>query len=119
VGGVVQGKGKKNCVRLEVICDDFLYISHINFGPPGARNDLNILNSSDHFNRIRTGRWPSTRPEKIIGTLPLTWYYYLADGINLCAAYSSRLSPTLAHTRKRRFPDSRRRCGWESSAYST
>jgi hypothetical protein len=53
-----KGKEKKKCVRLEVICVDLRYISHINSGSPGARNDLNILNSSDHFNRIRTSRWP-------------------------------------------------------------
>jgi Plant transposon protein len=76
-----KGMEKKKCVRLEVICDDFLYISRMSFVSPGARNDLNILYSSDHFNRIRMGRWPPTMPETMIGTLPLTWYYYLADGI--------------------------------------
>jgi Plant transposon protein len=42
---------------------------------------LYILNSSDHFNRIRMGRWPPMRPGTMIGTLPLTLYYYRADGI--------------------------------------
>jgi hypothetical protein len=79
--GMFKGKDKKKCVRLEVICDDFLYIWQMNFGSPGARNDLNILHSSDHFNRIRMGLWPPTRPEKMIGNLPLRWYYYLADDI--------------------------------------
>jgi hypothetical protein len=81
VGGDVKGKEKKKCVRLEAMCDDFLYISHIIFGSPRAINDLNILNSSDHFHRIRTGRWPPMRPEKMIWTLPLTRHHYLVDGI--------------------------------------
>jgi hypothetical protein len=76
-----KGMEKKKCARLEVICDDFLYISRMSFGSPGARNDLNILNSSDHFNRIRMGRWPPTISETMIGTLSLARYYYLADGI--------------------------------------
>jgi Plant transposon protein len=75
-----KGKDKKKCVRLEVICDDFLYIWHMNFGSPGARNDL-VQHSSDHSNRIRMGLWPPTRPETMIGNLLLRWYYYLADGI--------------------------------------
>jgi Plant transposon protein len=27
------------------------------------------------------GLWLPTRPETMIGTMPLTWYYCLADGI--------------------------------------
>jgi hypothetical protein len=72
--GQFKGKKKKKCVRMEVICDDYLSISHLNFGSPGARNYLNILNSSDLFNKIRTGRYPPSRPETMIRSLPLTWY---------------------------------------------
>lgn len=57
---------------MEVITDDFLYIWHCNFGAPGSKNDINFLNQSSLFNKIRMGLWPPQRPETNVSGLPLT-----------------------------------------------
>jgi Plant transposon protein len=79
--GADKGKDKKPVCRMEVVIDDFLRIYHCMFGAPGAKNDLNILNQSTIFNEVCLGNWPPVRPETSISGMPLTWYYYLADGI--------------------------------------
>jgi Plant transposon protein len=76
-----KGKSKKPCNRMEIVCDDYLYIWHVMFGTPGSKNNINILHSSTLFNKIRTGAWPPCRPETVISGMPLTWYYYLTNGI--------------------------------------
>jgi hypothetical protein len=38
--GQYRGKEGKSCCRLEVVCDDSLYIWLLNFGTPGSRNDI-------------------------------------------------------------------------------
>lgn len=67
--------------RMEVVCDDFLYIWHVMFGTPGSKNDINIMDQSPLFNAVRNGRWPPIRPETSLNGLALNWYYYLTDGI--------------------------------------
>lgn len=79
--GQCKGKDKFPTLRMEVICDDFLRIWHLNFGAPGAKNDIQIMNASQHFNRIRLGQWPSLLPSMTIEGLYVDWIYYLADGI--------------------------------------
>jgi Plant transposon protein len=76
-----KGKNKKPCNRMDFFCDDYLYIWHVMFGTPGLKNDINSINYSTLFNKIRTGAWPPFRPETVISSMPLTWYYYLVDGI--------------------------------------
>ena len=54
----------------------------MNFGAPGARNDLQIMNSSALFNRVRTGSWPPARPDELdIDGFKLNWFYLLCDDI--------------------------------------
>jgi hypothetical protein len=79
--GQYTGKEKKPCNRLEIVCDDFLRIWHVNFGSPGSRNDISIYHQSRLFNDIRVGKWPDVEPEIIIGEFSLTWFYMLSDGI--------------------------------------
>jgi hypothetical protein len=79
--GLCKGKGPKPGLRMEVICDDFLRIWWLNFGAPGAKNDVNILNQSLFFNKIRTGVWPPTLPEVEVAGFKFNWFYFLADGI--------------------------------------
>jgi Plant transposon protein len=53
-----KGKDSKPAVRMEIICDDFLRIWWLNFGSPGAKNDINIYEQSDFFSKLRIGAWP-------------------------------------------------------------
>ena len=76
-----KGKERKTLNRMEVVCDGYLRIWHVNFGAPGAKNDIQIMNASPLFNSLRTGKWPSTRPEIEVGGFKLKWYYFLADSI--------------------------------------
>jgi Plant transposon protein len=76
-----KGISKKPCNRMEIVCDDYQYIWHVMFGTPGSKNEINILHYSTLFKKIRTGAWPPCRPETVISGMPLTWYYYLVDGI--------------------------------------
>jgi Plant transposon protein len=79
--GNYKGKDRKPTCRLEVICDDYLYIWHVCFGSPGSKNDISIMNNSDLFNAIRVGKWPPCRPDFAIAGKRVNWFYYLADGI--------------------------------------
>jgi Plant transposon protein len=80
--GQCKGKDGTTNVRMEVICDGFLRIYWVKFGAPGARNDLQIMNSSAFFNRIRTGSWPPACPDELdIDGFKLNWFYLLCDGI--------------------------------------
>jgi Plant transposon protein len=78
------------------MCDDVLWIWWINFGALGAKNDLQIFNQSKLFNKIRTGMWPPSLPEIDVAGYPLTWFYFLVDGIypRLRFLISSCASPT-------------------------
>jgi Plant transposon protein len=91
-----KGKLKKPCNRMEIVCDDYLYIWHVMFGTPGSKNDINSLHYSTLFNKIRTGAWPPCRPETVISGMPLTWYYYLVDGIYPGFQFSSQHFPIRA-----------------------
>jgi len=76
-----KGAAKKPTLRLEAVCDDYLYCWHLNLGVPGSKNDLNILYASSLFQRIRQGSWPTSQPKSTIAGMALTWFYYLTDGI--------------------------------------
>jgi hypothetical protein len=60
--GRYRGRDKKPNVRLKVVCDDNLHIWHWFFGVPGSRNDLNILDFSPLFCKVRAGEWPRAAP---------------------------------------------------------
>jgi hypothetical protein len=45
------GKDKKPTIRMEVICDDYLILWWMNFGAPGAKNDINIFYQSPFLTR--------------------------------------------------------------------
>lgn len=73
--------GRKPCLRLEAVCDDYLYCWHLGFGTPGAKNDLNIPYASKLFRSIRQGLWPPSRPQSSIAGFSLSWFYYLTDDV--------------------------------------
>jgi hypothetical protein len=79
--GLCKGKDSKPVLRMEGICDDFLWIWWVNFGAPGAKNDVQIFHHSPLFNSIRTGVWPPALPQIDIAGYPLKWFYLLTDGI--------------------------------------
>jgi hypothetical protein len=53
------------------------------FGTTGSENDIDIMNSSTLCNDVRTGKWPPCRPDTTIAGYPLTWFYYVTDGVYL------------------------------------
>lgn len=79
--GQYEGKEKKPVCRLEVVCDDKLRIWHVAFGMPGAMNDLSILDQSEFFNKVRSGRWLPVRPQFCVAGFNIELFYYLVDGI--------------------------------------
>lgn len=79
--GQYIGKEGKPTLRLEVVSDDSLWIWHIMFGVPGAKNDKSIVNQSTLFNDIRSGTWPPYKPHIIVSGETIDWFYYLSDGI--------------------------------------
>lgn len=83
VGWQGQCKGKDKCptVRMEVVCDDYLRIWHLNFGAPGAKNDRQIFNQSGLFNKVRLGTWPPSLGTMELEGLYVDWLYFLCDGI--------------------------------------
>jgi Plant transposon protein len=56
--GQFKGEVKKPCCHLEVVTDDKLYIWHMMFGTPGAKNDINVMRNddicSDKLTKFRT-----------------------------------------------------------------
>jgi hypothetical protein len=79
--GMCKGKDLKPTVRMEVTMDDFLRIYWLNFGITGSKNDIQIVNQSPFFNRIRSGRWPPACPSLNMCGFALKRFYFLADGI--------------------------------------
>jgi len=79
--GQYKGKEGKPTIRMETVCDDKLWTWSMEFGAPGAKNDVSILSQSRFFNDIRTGKWPSFRPSVNIAGTNINWFYFLSDGI--------------------------------------
>lgn len=66
---------------MEVICSLDLWIRSFQFGLPGAMNDLNILEVSNHFQRMLAGEIPVETPSYILQGKLFNWFYYLTDSI--------------------------------------
>jgi Plant transposon protein len=67
-----RGKEKKAECRMEVVCDDYLYIWNLMFGIPGSKNYINIMNASPLFSDIRAGNWPPCRAQIDVARFPLS-----------------------------------------------
>ena len=82
--GQHKGKGKKNTLILEVICDPDNYIWYSFFGEPGSLNDLNILDKLTIVGSILNGMMELRLPQElhylINGTVQ-NYLYFLVDGI--------------------------------------
>jgi hypothetical protein len=57
-----KGRSKRSEIRMEVICDESLWIWHAFFGCPGSYNDINILNCSPLFSDVLAGNFPPGAP---------------------------------------------------------
>lgn len=79
--GIMKGKDGEPTLRMEAICDLDLWVWSFQFGLPGAFNDLNILEVSNHFNRVLAGEFPQVEPSYTLSGEVFNWYYYLTDGI--------------------------------------
>jgi hypothetical protein len=79
--GVHTGKDGKPVLRMEVLSDDYLRIWRILFGYPGSMNDLSILAHSPLMQKIRNGESPLAIPEVDIGSMTLSSFYFIVDGI--------------------------------------
>jgi Plant transposon protein len=84
LAGQHKGKGEKNTIVLEAICDGDLYIWYSFFGSPGSLNDINILDRSSIVASILNGsfdlRLPVEQQYTINGTTR-DYFYFLVDGI--------------------------------------
>ena len=72
--GQYIGKEGKPALRLEIVCDDQLWVWHLKFGIPGAQNGVSITNQSKLFNDIRTGKWPPRTPSLNIAGRDINWF---------------------------------------------
>jgi hypothetical protein len=79
--GAHTGKFGKPVLRMKVLCDDYLRIWSISFGYPESMNDLSIMAHSPLMQKIRNGEWPLAIPEVNIGSMTLSWFYFIVDGI--------------------------------------
>lgn len=79
--GIMKGKDGEPNVRMEAICDLDIWVWSFQFGLPGAFNDLNILEVSNHFNRVLAGEFPQVKASYTLSGEVFHWYYYLTDGI--------------------------------------
>jgi hypothetical protein len=79
--GVHTGKEGKAVLRMEVLADEYLRIWSISFGYPGSLNNLSIMARSPLMQRMRNGEWPLAIPEVNIGSMTLSWFYFIVDGI--------------------------------------
>lgn len=79
--GIMKGKDGAPSLRMEAICSLYLWIWSLQFGLPGAMNDLNILEVSDHFSRVLNGSFPPVTPSYEVNGKTFDWFYYLTDGI--------------------------------------
>ena len=77
--GAFQGKSGKKTVILEAVASHDLWIWHANFGHPGSCNDLNVLDRSNLFQSIVTGKAPEVSFTVNGNTYNMA--YFLADGI--------------------------------------
>lgn len=76
----VRGEEIVPTVTLEAIMGETLWIWNTFLGLPGCRNDVNVLDPSNLFNKIRSGTYPPDIQYTIAGVkrdIP----YWLLDGI--------------------------------------
>jgi len=79
--GIMVGKDGKSTVRMEVVCSLDLWVWSFQLGLPGAFNDLNILEVSNHFQEVLCGAFPPIYPSYTLSGKNFNWFYYLTDGI--------------------------------------
>ena len=84
LAGQHQGhaEGGKKTLILEAICDHRKYFWQVNFGDPGALNDINVLDRSSIVGGLISGDFSvkTTAPYSINGRMR-DWSYFLVDGI--------------------------------------
>ncbi|XP_071741095.1 protein ALP1-like [Rutidosis leptorrhynchoides] len=78
-GQYTRGDHKKPTIMLEAVASYDLWIWHAFFGMAGSNNDINVLNQSYVFDKLKKGTSPLA-PFEVNGN-QYTKGYYLADGI--------------------------------------
>ncbi|XP_071694284.1 protein ALP1-like [Rutidosis leptorrhynchoides] len=78
-GQYTRGDHKKPTIMLEAVASYDLWIWHAFFGMTGSNNDINVLNQSYVFDKLKKGTSPLA-PFEVNGN-QYTKGYYLADGI--------------------------------------
>ena len=85
IAGQHKGKGEKNTLVLEAICDGDLYIWYSFFGEPGSLNDLNILDKSSIVGSLMDGSFDLRLQDEnlhyVINGTKRDYFYFLVDGI--------------------------------------
>ncbi|XP_071695261.1 uncharacterized protein [Rutidosis leptorrhynchoides] len=102
-GQYTRGDHKKPTLMLEAVASYDLWIWHAFFGMADSNNDINVLNQSPIFDKLKNGTFPSA-PFEVYGH-EYSKGYYLADGIypnwaTLVKGYSCPTEePTIKFTR--------------------
>ncbi|XP_071699763.1 uncharacterized protein [Rutidosis leptorrhynchoides] len=76
-GQYTRGDHKKPTLMLEAVASYDLWIWHAFFGMAGSNNDINVLNQSPIFDKLKNGTFPSA-PFEVNGH-EYSKGYYLAD----------------------------------------
>jgi hypothetical protein len=77
--GYYEGHVDGPTMILEAMASQDLWIRHSFFGLPGSLNDINVLQRSPLFQRLKNGTSPPV--EYFVNGNKYTMGYYLADGI--------------------------------------
>ncbi|XP_071688314.1 protein ALP1-like [Rutidosis leptorrhynchoides] len=102
-GQYTMGDHKKPTLMLEAVASYDLWIWHAFFGMASSNNDINVLNQSPIFDKLKNGTFPSA-PFEVNGHEHSKGYYH-ADGIypdwaTLVKGYSCPTEePTIKFTR--------------------
>ena len=70
--GVMRGKEGRSVLSMKVVADLYLWIWSFHFGLPGGFNDLNVLEVSNHLEKLLAGDYnfpPLNRPILLTGSV--------------------------------------------------
>lgn len=96
----LHGKRRKQCLRIELLCDNKLSIWHVIFGTFGLKNDVATMVHDNLFSDIRNKKWPPVLSKCVVEGVKLE-YVVLFGGWNLSNVPVLRFySPTSAVEKK-------------------
>ena len=76
-----HAEGGRKTLILEAIADHRRYFWQVNFGDPGALNDINVLDKSSIIGGLMSGNFSIKTDPYVINGRQRDWNYFLVDGI--------------------------------------